>query len=114
MNDISELQHFLSAAESLWEQYLELGPGKLSSEDHETVNAHFESCQSLELPEPITKQLCLTHELTRRCAVRPEGLCFITGEAGLIPRKDQHQSLQSAMVAIRDFLQTIQARRASE
>lgn len=45
-------------------------------------------------------------ELCHRCCRRSEGLCFITGEAGLIPRRDLHDRFEKALQALRAVVKT--------
>ena len=44
-------------------------------------------------------------DLAKRCALRSEGLCFVTGEAGLIPRQDLHQATIDGLEILRAAIQ---------
>ena len=80
------------------------GPGSLEAKSFEPVAATAEGLvdllqQSETTPdcadaEHAVREIC---ELAERGACRLEGLCFITGEAGLIPRKQDHQSYETAL-----------------
>ena len=89
---------FFEAANAVWRQYLECGPGQLTAEGLAPfLQARgLAEAEIVEDPELIDK----VHELEkllRRCVERPEGLCFVTGEAGLIPRQDLHQQCESLL-----------------
>ena len=43
-------------------------------------------------------------ELARRCAERPEGLSFVTAEAGLIPRHAEHREFEQSLIQIAQAL----------
>ena len=45
----------------------------------------------------LSKAVATAHDLTYRCACTPIGLNFVTGEAGLIPRRDQHAAFESVL-----------------
>ena len=91
----SPLKRLHETAECLWQCYLSRGPGKTPSsllDDYlaaqaDAVNSLVASRHCDELKE-IYSEL---EKLLRRCVERSEGLCFVTGEAGLIPRKDLHE-----------------------
>ena len=59
-------------------------------------SAHQELLVALDTVEP----------LLRRCVERTEGLCFVTGEAGLIPRKDLHEKCETALACFEQFLES--------
>ena len=52
-------------------------------------------------PPSLEKAIGELAPLGARCARRNEGLCFVTGEAGLIPRKDQHAAYEQALAIVR-------------
>ena len=53
------------------------------------------------LPPTLEEAVGVLALLGARCARRNEGLCFVTGEAGLIPRKDQHAAYEQALAIVR-------------
>ena len=89
---------------AFWRTWLSGGPGSLDAKSFEPVAATAEGLvdllqQSETTPdcadaEHAVREIC---ELAERGACRLEGLCFITGEAGLIPRKQDHQSYETAL-----------------
>jgi hypothetical protein len=38
--------------------------------------------------------------LAKHCALSPHGLCFVTDEERLVPRRDLHEEMNAAMRAI--------------
>ena len=91
-------------ASQLWSDYLSGGPGSLDSKSFEPVAATAEGLMNLLHQSETTLDcavaehtICKICELAQRCACRLEGLCFITGEAGLIPRKQDHESYETAL-----------------
>jgi hypothetical protein len=108
---------FVEQAGALWRSYHDLGPGKLSPADWNAVSSAASAIASdlgdpdvarwFEQAEcaifPADELQTLVRELTRlarACACTPQGLNFITGEAGLIPRKDQHRAFESGLVKL--------------
>ncbi len=87
------LTEFLSAASVVWDTYRKDGPGKVDASLFEPVETAYleldrllsESAKAGELREAVAE----VYDLSQRCACRVEGLCFVTGEAGLIPRRDK-------------------------
>jgi hypothetical protein len=111
MTDIRErLQSLLTRLERIWRVYREAGPGNVDADLFEDVHALAESV----LPElaeaaagdDLLEAIQTAVDLGRRCAERPEGLCFITGEAGLVPRRDLHQKFDSALATMSAALAT--------
>jgi len=105
------LSEWLVHTTTIWKQYQQHGPGRVRSDLFDPVDstanrlkpllhqlAAVDSLQTggVDLVE-IGATIRLTTELARRCACTPQGLCFISGEAGLIPRKDQHDVIESAL-----------------
>ena len=108
---VAELAHqlrpFIDAASAIWNAYLQSGPYSLDPELYRPLDAAAGELQSLarqsgeqEVVEAVG-QLC---ELARRCVSTPMGLCFVTGEAGLIPRRDQHAAYENALEMLRKKL----------
>ena len=96
------LAEFLSAANAVWDMYREVGPGKVEASLFEPVEkTHREidrllrdsTNDSTELREAVAE----LYDLAQRCACRSEGLCFITGEAGLIPRRDKEAAFEEQL-----------------
>lgn len=104
-----------SRAAQLWQLYLDRGPGQLSTDDLAPFLSAVEQVRALvDSPQPNTElkkdtewtskledALTRIEPLLRRCVERSEGLCFVTGEAGLIPRKDLHNECDEAILQIK-------------
>ena len=97
------------ALTTLWTQYLDFGPGKVAAESFATFSEAHRSLasltQSTQQPNSASSNTeCALHEflvdaqkLADMCANTPQGLCFVTGEAGLIPRRDLHEKMEAAI-----------------
>lgn len=93
---------FHQAAARLWENYLAHGPGKLDPQLWLLLTREYERIKELggPLPTEIDYAVEMLVKLSRRCAERPEGLCFVTGEAGLVTRWDEHQRFDEALAIV--------------
>ena len=107
-NSSDDLRAYFEAASSLWQHYLEAGPGNLAPNRHESLvdlwnrlPLDMRSGGQAELAESLQT----VHRLAARCVERPEGLCFVTGEAGLIPHRELHLQFAAALDRIRDACQ---------
>lgn len=93
------LAAFEKAARHLWNAYLESGPGELDVVYWNELKARHANLLS---PIPSSHAIAVQHimDLAERCAERPEGLCFVTGEAGLLPRQADHQRFEDALAQL--------------
>lgn len=106
-----QIREFVDQAVLLWNRYLEVGPGKLGQADFDPVDAALQrvnesfskSSQVNDRQDELRAAIDDLAELLRRCVERTEGLSFVTGEAGLIPRKDLHQRCDNAISTLRSF-----------
>ena len=106
-----EIHELVQQAETLWKRYLELGPGKLRKEEFDPLDVAIQrvnqnlstQAQSIDCMDELRGAIDDLADLLRRCVERTEGLSFVTGEAGLIPRKDLHQRCDAAICTLRDF-----------
>jgi hypothetical protein len=108
------LQHsvieFADLSESLWQRYLKLGPGCLPADSFKPIeSAQVQIRKSLENHTAVsngawgTEFRIVSDELElllRRCVERSEGLCFVTGEAGLIPIRELHDRCEKALATL--------------
>ena len=95
------------SAAAFWQMYLEKGPGKLKPTDLVKFVAAADAVKSrLELQPNDPNHLLIVEleTLFRRCVERSEGLCYVTGEAGLIPRKDLHERIEAILVQLHSFV----------
>lgn len=108
------LQEFIDACSAIWLAYQRSGPGRLevagladpqplcarllATLGTGRLRAFVESAPSLRSLIQNHRQIeaavdeCL--ELTLQCRDAAHGLCFVTGEAGLVPRRDLEAKLQ--------------------
>ena len=118
----ARIDAFVGHTETLWQAYQRLGPGKLERSSFDAVEsaaseielAINEPAQWLEqadggteLGDELQTELEQLTRLARACACTPQGLNFITGEAGLIPRKDQHEALEAGLVKLRELAEKL-------
>ena len=99
------LAEFEAAVSCIWEAYQQQGPGKLAPEELEPVEQAFAELEFESLPEGLVACVQQLHTLAQRSVLRPEGLSFVTGEAGLLPRKDLHAAFDESLAWLRGFLQ---------
>ena len=115
---MSELRQSLDqlsdAAESLWQEYLAKGPGCF--DDNRLApfeTALITSLESLAVCDALPRGDWLVEfdaavgelqPLLKRCVERSEGLSFVTGEAGLIPRRDLHERCEFSLDALRQLV----------
>ena len=119
---VARLDRFIDCAAAVWADYLTHGPGRLSASAYEPVQSAAEALdQTLHDTEVIAflqqvdvfdrHQIAqIAHRLdrlARSCACTRHGLCFITGEAGLIPRTDQHKMFESYLAELREITRRI-------
>lgn len=115
---IACLRELSVAAETIWSRYVERGPGNLAADDFTSFAASVEAIEAeLErLPDSwpsadwraefdtVKAEL---NDLLRRCVYRSEGLCFVTGEAGLIPRRDLTVRCETALQSLRGLVEAL-------
>ena len=99
------LSEFEAAVSRVWKTYQQQGPGQLSAEELEPVEQAFAELEFESLPEGLVACVQQLHTLAQRSVLRPEGLSFVTGEAGLLPRKDLHAAFDESLGWLRGFLQ---------
>lgn len=116
---------FLHSAEMLWKQYQRVGPGKVDSTFFDTLE--LAAKRLTQACEDVTKAdtaktlfpgdrtrfsefinaIDTVLRLAKRCACSPQGLSFVTGEAGLIPNKQLHREFENQLAKLeraRDWL----------
>ena len=114
----ARIDEFVEQSETLWRNYRDHGPGKLDRSHFDGVASAASEIESTisdpdiarwleqvdrgaELRDTLQAEVKQLSRLARACACTPQGLSFITGEAGLIPRKDQHQAFESGLAKLR-------------
>lgn len=101
------LSQFLEGVSAVWDAYQEHGPGQVdeslfdavpdAAAAVETYLARTAASDGSASAEALIAAVHTLVSLSRQCATSPQGLCFITGEAGLIPRRDQHEAFERAL-----------------
>lgn len=116
------LRNFTDAAAAIWSSYQEVGPSRVDERLFDELKVAMPAlsktldCQaamgevtgqlSIDSDEPaqvIRETIESTRDLAKRCACTPMGLCFVTGEAGLIPRPDQHDAFEAGLKQLRGW-----------
>ena len=98
--------HVAQTGSALWQSYLENGPGNLPEDfylQYQKAANGLETALQEDSSEVIQQRLTDLNDLTQRCAKHPQGLCFLSGEAGLVPRKDQHEAIEGLLSYFRDL-----------
>ena len=104
-NQRNGLKEFERAARCLWKQYLSGGPGSLDATLWDELKLRHQQLSSISQASPtLTSAIQKVMELARRCAERPEGLSFVTAEAGLIPRHAEHREFEQSLIQIAQTL----------
>ncbi len=112
------LREFIDASTVVWNAYQDVGPNKIERDRFDEVDAAFRLLKSAldaieESALNSSHQKAITtadtiHNLAFRCVCRVEGLCFITGEAGLIPRKDYLEAYESGLRFLESYYRQIE------
>jgi hypothetical protein len=118
----AELDQFLQKATEFWQHYQAVGPGKVDSPLFDGLDLTAKRLATLldtESNESIGKSLGIDEtdraaglgksietvmQLAHRCANSPQALSFVTGEAGLIPNRQQHLEFENQLVNLRHRL----------
>ena len=109
------LQELIDAADAIWSQYNAEGPG--SVQESRFFRFSEASCAVAEMlsQDEVLKNIragwaeeyhaIITEldELLRRCVFRSEGLNFVTGEAGLVPRQDLIHRCEANLSSLRNL-----------
>lgn len=91
------LSNYVFELRSLWLEYQERGPGNVSGARWDAVQQAKVTLVSTHLPSKLEDVIARSHDLARKCAEDPQGLSFVTGEGGLVPRKDLHDAFASVL-----------------
>ena len=89
---MSNRDRLYDAVHRLWAEYQQNGPGGIRVGLWNDVDHAWNALRkdSAAYGNDVQDSARKVVELCRRCALRPEGLCFVTGEAGLVPRRELH------------------------
>ncbi len=97
----------------IWDQYALRGPGAVDPSLIGPVDELGGRLEALMLqaadglprevtPSSLEAAVRQATDLARRCATWPQGLCFVSGEAGLVPRRDQIDAFAAARASLHD------------
>ena len=118
----AELDQFLQEAADLWQHYQAVGPGKVDRLLFDRLELKAERLatlldtvsdagigKSLGVDEKggaagLGEAIETVMRLANRCAFSPQGLSFVTGEAGLIPNRQQHLEFENQLINLRHQL----------
>ncbi len=109
------LNAFARQVDLVWEQYQALGPGGMAAAVIEPIDRLASELETL-LDGPVPDGLDRAElvaairqatELSRRCVLLPQGLCFVSGEAGLVPRRDQIDAYAAARAVVHQAAQQL-------
>ena len=99
---------FANQVDLVWEQYLARGPGEVDSALMEPIDQLAPQLTTM-LDGPLSTDvdrvtlaaaIQQATDLARHCATRSQGLCFVSGEAGLVPRRDQIEAFAVARATV--------------
>lgn len=107
------LTDFHKMAIAVWTTYQDVGPGRVEAalfDGGELLASQIatllaDEATATDLPaeidgDALQAAVLKIADLANRCATRSEGLCFITGEAGLVPRRDWHIAMEEGLAVI--------------
>ena len=95
---------FLDAASRVWTRYQEVGPGAVREDLFADVDELAKVVSAAVGDADLVEVVAALRGLCERCCCRSEGLCFITGEAGLVPRRDLHEQFEQSLQRLRDAI----------
>lgn len=115
---VAGLDQLVESAGVVWQEYQARGPGQVEASTYNPVqsavadleraitsNEVVDRLEQHTSPsrDQLARRIKQLDKLARACACEPQGLCFITGEAGLIPRRDQHEAFEACLVELRQI-----------
>ncbi len=118
---LDHLKQLAGAAQKVWAAYQNVGPSRVEKNLYDDVGSAANAIKKLltdsKLSECLNRHLNveeseirdaveMLRDLCYRCACTPMGLCFVAGEAGLIPRKDQHDAFCRCLTASQDWCES--------
>jgi len=93
----------------LWAEYKQHGPSELPAEVYDEFEAAakalgelLEEADDNSAIDHLRSELETLDDLAYRCRYHPQGLNFISGEAGLVSRKDLHEAMERALTCFRE------------
>lgn len=119
---VEQLKNYVDQIGMIWQAYQENGPGRVNEELYEGIESSSEQLverlQNRDVVETLERRtecsledfrnsLKQLQDLSRRCVLLPQGLCFLSGEAGLIPRKDQVDAFEQSFAVLQEVVRNV-------
>ena len=100
------VRRFLDLVEAVWHAYQKAGPKQVDATLFTGIDqAHVAIVDaSGDTGDSIISTSQTLRDLAHRCTHRAEGLCFVTGEAGLIPRHDLMDAYENGLAILHKWL----------
>lgn len=100
---------YADGIDQVWVEYQARGPGEVDPalfDPIEQLACSLDALRDCPLPADmdrgvVTAAIRQATDLAGRCAKLPQGLCFVSGEAGLVPRRDQIDAFATARAVVR-------------
>ena len=99
---MNALAEFLTIADQLYRDYRIRGPGTLDRQRLESLVAAHRLFDDVTISDELRLAIDDIVGLAEKCVLDPQGLCFLSGEAGLVPRQDLHTKFENALDTIRN------------
>ncbi len=96
----SALLTFTNQAEALWQAYLAEGAGQVDRAAYASLATCSPAARD-EAPDAIAPAIQRIEQLSQQIACTPQGLNFVSGEAGLVPRRDLHAEFTQHLETLR-------------
>ena len=109
------LRDFADHVDRVWERYDTCGPGHVDSGLFAPIEPLAQQLGRLldsPLPGDVDRAapgaaINQATDLARRCTTLSQGLCFVSGEAGLVPRSDQIEAFSAARSTIHSAVERL-------
>jgi len=109
------LSDFADHVDRVWDRHDTCGPGDVDSALFEPIEQLAQQLGTLlESPLPgdvdraaLGAAINQATDLSRRCATRSQGLCFVSGEARIVPCSDQIDAFAAARSTVRSVVKQL-------
>ena len=114
---VVRLNEFVAGVAAIWGDYQARGPGRVDAALYERLEPALQELLRLvdgnlaaidDRRDGLRDAIRQAGDYAHRCACTPQGLCFITGEAGLIPRQDQIAAMARALTQLADEVRRLE------
>ena len=106
----SALNGFLSTVAKIREIHDRDGPGNVPVDLFPKAESLLDESRrhlDVELSPDLDESLHMLLKLGYRCTYHSQGLHFISGEAGLVPRQDLNREFDRSLKIVRDYLENV-------